>query len=554
MKTSFLTSIISLFLSLMLSVSYANEKSKSKKSEACDESLQEQKPKKKRKAKEQKKAVRNSAQTRETLIEEIKEIIEDSENPQSKILMDHLHTSYVLMKATQENFWTLSLLVGNPDTVYTSEEVEDLEKVAKRINELGYFIIHDANSAAAPIISKACGQFSLAIGTSETPKNLRESLNNFTLIDDPYLRLFAFERSEHSTFSPDSLTGLAVLVNGKMNSHIPFVRSEFEGTMKNWHVSSQPYLGIPDYRTPSKITLPKVVLNKASRKFSADQILNAYEVSDLKGILATSEAIVAGRSAIEDATNKVGGALVIGSAKHPTSYVNKTYDIVKYFASQGVPVITGGSGGVMEIANAAAFDAGGVSIGVPITGEKSLKGEKNIFGSVHTLTVPSLGYASRLPLLTENRKLIVIAPGGGGTMKEIAVLLMKQAAVMDPEVVYVFIGAAYWDGVLNGLKKYLPKTIVEHIFTVDSEKEAKELFEELPKTVWQSLNLDKLRMAGEIKPRNDFKIFKNIEQRDYERRRVEALESRKHSILDNDIEDEMNRQDPFKLRKYFGGW
>ena len=477
----------------------------------CEESLSADKPEKKKKKKKNGGFFFGGLETQKAeLREEISEIVADKKDPRARIIMDILIAGYVIGKKTApETFWTISMMVGNPDVEYTQKEIQGIEAAAKRIHDLGYLIIHDANSAAAPHIAKAVGEHSIAIGTSSTPKDVQAQLKNFVAIDDAYMRLLAFSKSDHTTFSPDSLAGLAVLINSDMKTHLPFARSEFKSSLSGWRPDfSEPSLGFPYYSTPSKITLPeRSSITKTPSEFSLEAILSNMMLSDMEKLIKTADEIVEGREKFKAETKGATGALVIGSGSMPGSYTQTIYRIVKTIANWGMPITTGGSGGVMEIANAAAYDAGAPSIGIPIVGSFSIKTEKSIANSVQTLTLPVSDYASRIPLLVEKKKLIVVAPGGSGTVKEIATLLMAQNAEFDPETVYMFVGKKYYGSLVEGLKKYLPEAIAKNLLLVDDADQAADELNKLKDTAWKNLNLSTVRSNAKVKPRNDKDSF-----------------------------------------------
>lgn len=491
----------------MGAIAHAADEDK-KNSVQCEKSLSSNKPKKIEKIKNF--FFSDFESQKEKIRKEIKAIVADEKDPRSKIIMDVLIADYVIAKKiAPESFWTISWMVGNPNVQYTQKEIEDIEAVAKKIHELGYLIIHDANSTAAPHIARAVGEFSLAIGTSSTSKEIRNKLKNFVVIDDPYKRLMAFSKADHVTFSPDSLAGLAVLVNSGMTSHLPVARSEFTSSLSGWRPDfSEPSLGFPYYSTPSKIDLVERPTIKAPPKeFSLDRVLSNMMLMDLEKLVKVADENVEGREKFKTETKGVMGALVVGSGNMPGPHVQTVYQVVKVLASWGVPITTGGSGGVMEIANTAAYDAGAPSVGIPIVGSFSIKTEKSVANAVHTLTLPVSGYTSRIPLLIDGKKLIVVAPGGSGTVKELATLLMAQNAQLDPEIVYMFIGKKYYGSLVEGLRKYLPASLVKNFLVVDSAEEAVNELNKLSETVWKNLNYAVVRTSEKVKPRNGKNSF-----------------------------------------------
>ena len=516
-----------LLLIFILSLGFSAAHAEDDDETSCDDSLAtelvspEAKKEKKKKKKVKVKAVTEPAkkssisffsfdEEKAKLREQIKTIVADNNDPRSNILRDILHTNFIVsLKSGPNAHWAVALLIGNADVQYNQKEIEGIEKLAAKIKEYGYLIVHDANSEAAPIIAKAAGDYSVAIGTSETPESVRAQLKNFTIIDDPYLRLKAFGKMDHVSFSPDSVAGMALMVNGDTKSHVPFARSEFKARPGDWVPSlSEPQLGFPKYKGMDVIALEKRQKKADPSPFDIDKALADYFLTDLEKSLGSANQIVEGLKKIQEETKGIHGALVIGSSKFPGSYTDVLYDTVKLYASHGMPITTGGAGGVMEVANAAAFDAGASSIGVPIVGESSLKGEKNIPDKIHTLTLKVIGYTARLPLLTNNKKLIIVAPGGSGTMKEIAVLLMRQSLKPDPQTVFLFLGKKYYGSFVEGLKKSLSPVIANNLLLADSAKEAVELTNALSETIWKDLDYSKLWIGKKQTPRNDNEKFK----------------------------------------------
>ncbi len=147
------------------------------------------------------------------------------------------------------------------------------------------------------------------------------------------------------------------------------------------------------------------------------------------------------------------GAVVFGSAKGSSLYAPLLSDTVLFFAESGFPIFTGGSGGYMQLANSIAKKKNVASIGIPLSGgRKSLINEKYV-GVDQTHTILASGYEDRIPLLLHEKKAIIIAPGGPGTMKELATTLVHLSDFNQHEskTVILFVSNHYYQELFNWL-------------------------------------------------------------------------------------------------------
>jgi predicted Rossmann-fold nucleotide-binding protein len=148
-----------------------------------------------------------------------------------------------------------------------------------------------------------------------------------------------------------------------------------------------------------------------------------------------------------------GGMVVFGSGRGSYSMEKTIYSSVEAAAKLGVPIATGGAGGFMETANRAATVAGAFSSGIPIGGRNSLRSEKRAMSHLHDVTIMTSGYETRIPVLLHRREIIAVAPGGMGTMKEVAVTMVAQAALPSVASNVVFIEDKYYGGLVDWLKQ-----------------------------------------------------------------------------------------------------
>ena len=85
-------------------------------------------------------------------------------------------------------------------------------------------------------------------------------------------------------------------------------------------------------------------------------------------------------------------AAVLGWSVDHEVYRGLVAAMASRLAALGYSVTTGGSGGYMRVANQAAKEAGGVSIGIPFVGLQRLSNEQSVAFDSHSLTIPTIGY------------------------------------------------------------------------------------------------------------------------------------------------------------------
>lgn len=165
--------------------------------------------------------------------------------------------------------------------------------------------------------------------------------------------------------------------------------------------------------------------------------------------------------------NARGGAVLFGSGKGCSHFEPLVEGCIKEVARAHMPVSTGGEAGFMEIANKTAYRAGAYSVGITLG--------KNLYPSPnHHETIVADGYEQRIPLLLYRKILIMFAPGGHGTMKELATTFVKMAAETRYEAAVAFLSADYYGGLLDWLHSFkLPEQFWERVSAIDSVSEMK---------------------------------------------------------------------------------
>ena len=190
---------------------------------------------------------------------------------------------------------------------------------------------------------------------------------------------------------------------------------------------------------------------------------------------------------------------ILGSARLPkdNEYYKTAQELSKMLGEKGHTIISGGGPGIMEAANKGAFEAGAESVGLNI----QLPFEQIL--NPHTTKSTSFNYFfTRKVMLTSPARAFVYFPGGFGTMDEFFEVVDLCELGMMQRVPIILVGKAYWQPLLNFLRKSCCATgsITEEQITtfhvVDTAKEACDLLEHLtdeehnPKTTLHSFSQD----------------------------------------------------------------
>lgn len=372
----------------------------------------------------------------------------------------------------------VSFAVGNPGEAADEGVYARVEKLASALLNGGFGIVYSGGTAYDPLFAQLETQF----------PGKTYSISPATIAND-YLRLEALSHAEQVVTFEQSLVGQATLLRGDSTFHIA-TGANYLNEWRDKLEESHSNLGLkrssatfvedayallnfeqpPAAKRPMTGTFRKV----PSRGKARYESLNWGKLYD---ILEYTE-VMPGATARLNAEIGAGSIAFFGSGNSniPASYNQWIYDGVSAVAALGVPVTTGGAGGFMRVANTAAYAQGAPSIGIPISGRKSLATEKKIFSSVQTLTVEAADYNSRIPLLLHGQKWIVFLPGGSGTVNELATTLslfsMQLSRGAKAELPRLaFYGSGYWVPLLRQLVPTLPPQIRERIYYTDSPEE-----------------------------------------------------------------------------------
>lgn len=170
------------------------------------------------------------------------------------------------------------------------------------------------------------------------------------------------------------------------------------------------------------------------------------------------------------------GAAFFGSKEAPYEVEKTVKEVVEAAVKRGFPITTGGSGGLMDTANRIAKGTDGYSIGIPCGGVANEVSANHL----HDLNISTKGYEQRIPLILLDKKLVMIAPGGSGTMKEVATTFVQIASGERASQTHMmFIGLKYYQGFGTFMNQVLPPAYLEEMSLVDTSQEFEQIFEQV---------------------------------------------------------------------------
>jgi uncharacterized protein (TIGR00730 family) len=143
---------------------------------------------------------------------------------------------------------------------------------------------------------------------------------------------------------------------------------------------------------------------------------------------------------------------VFGSARTPDDhpYCALARTVARKIGEQGIAIVTGGGGAVMQAANQGAFESGAPSIGINITIEREQKPNPYL-----TRSLVCRYFFVRKVLLSRYSEAFLILPGGFGTLDEcFEIITLIQTGKMRARPV-VLIGSEFWGGLLKWCRETL---------------------------------------------------------------------------------------------------
>lgn len=143
-----------------------------------------------------------------------------------------------------------------------------------------------------------------------------------------------------------------------------------------------------------------------------------------------------------------------GSARTPTGdpmYKN-VYELASKLSKAGFAVVSGGSAGVMQAANKAAFEAGGASVGLNI--KLPVRQDENPYLTDH---FEFDHFFVRKVMLVYASEVYICFPGGFGTLDEFFEVLTLVQTGKIRKVPIVLFGKDFWTPLLSFIKEEMYK-------------------------------------------------------------------------------------------------
>ncbi len=415
------------------------------------------------------------------------------------------------------------LLLGNSFEEPTPELQVKYKTLIEKLLKDGKNIIYDADSKVAPLIAQLAGKRSIGISGSKPGDSV-------FYISNPYIRLKVLGESSRVIMSSDSILGRGLLMENKIS--VIFdpsqILKEFSNSRSGWFSSSNPLgrwrddlqskninLGI-SYPIDVPVTESTTsVVEKVHSYYSSsptdfnfntitpDSLLDIMSSYSISNAIEYAVEFPSGIQKLEVDANTNNaippGAVVFGSSNDVNRYKILVYETAKTAGQAGVTIATGGSGGYMEVANAGAYEAGAHSIGIPLGGF-GLSAEKTIASDKHTNTISAKGkYEFRIPWLLHNRSLVIFAPGGSGTVKELATTLVDLAAHPERSQNIVFLSTDYYGVLLKVLSKGMPDSFKSRFLAIDKGPDILKVINEIENT--PGFDVSTLRQIEPLTPR-----------------------------------------------------
>jgi len=138
-------------------------------------------------------------------------------------------------------------------------------------------------------------------------------------------------------------------------------------------------------------------------------------------------------------------------------YYQKTEELARLLADEGISVITGGGPGLMEAANKGAAGKDGLSIGLNI--ELPMEQKPNPYADVQ---IGFRYFFCRKVMFVKYATAYIIMPGGFGTLDEFteAITLIQTRKIQPFPVILV--GEEFWKGLLDWMNSILlPRGMID---------------------------------------------------------------------------------------------
>jgi len=461
----------------------------------------------------------------EARLGKFKEVL-NAQNTEGILAREKINT---MMIKGLSKYKTISLLFGNPFREPTATEYAEFKKAATDLVETGFYVVFDADSKAAPAIAQIVGKRGVGITAKATTSAEMSGGAGLVSITNPYLRMEAYANSDKKITSADSIVGRGLAFEDKLDYVLDpedvFTTPGLNTWRDNIRSNDLPTLGVKDYYKLKRFKTGASVAEEAKpewtyssspkylekgKSFTFDVNNVPLDNHDINNVMAYAEEMMEGASQMEhDESGQVipGGSVFFGSSQSESKFEDLTYGTAHLLGSLGVTGATGGSGGAMEVANTGFYDAGANSIGIPLSGH-SLKGERRVAKDAQTATIGASDYELRIPLLLHRRKIIVNAPGGSGTAKEIAVTLIMIGGQPDRNQQIVFLNSKFYGTPFNWLNNSgLPSEFTGRLNIIDKKDEIIPIVDKLSKN--PAVKKEDLKTPKAPKARNSNTEFKS---------------------------------------------
>jgi len=166
----------------------------------------------------------------------------------------------------------------------------------------------------------------------------------------------------------------------------------------------------------------------------------------------------------EDLAEVTPAVSIFGSArvKPDDPYYRLAEQLAGKLAKNGISIITGGGGGIMEAANKGAAEAGGRSVGLNI--ELPMEQKPNDYAN---MKLSFRYFFCRKVMFVKYALAYIVLPGGFGTLDELSeAITLIQTHKIKPFPV-ILVGGDYWTGFLDRIKSTVLK--YENISPADIE-------------------------------------------------------------------------------------
>ncbi len=396
--------------------------------------------------------------------------------------------------------------MGNPERALTDGELETIKPIIKKLKKNKIIILYDADAASAPQLTSLIGDFSIAISGSNT------DLPNGITIQNPYYRLRLFQDVSSLVMTPDSIVGFAAMLTRQKTSYIIGAKEDYSDAFRKWAftVSSLNY----ELRSSNFVTVEKAddfSPPSANRVDWDPRILEGIRTGNpatigqwippdtLRRIVNENELVTKAKKNLDKLPE---GLAFFGAGGGGYQYEGLIKDSIKAVANLNVPVATGGSGGLMAVANRVAYEVGTESIGIPMGSKFRLSSELKDADEFHSHTVAATDYASRIPFLLKNRPLVAVGPGGKGTMRELATtLFLLNSEGPNSKRHLMFLGSDFYSGLFKLFEKSnMPEFLRSRIHLIEDAKQVPDVVSEVEHALGPE-NRDLLRMPGPLTPR-----------------------------------------------------